>query len=123
MPAVARPLVLREPPLRHLERVTMAFPVVDPAGEPRDLLVSELFERLRGERGAVARGAVDDDRPGAIGHGLLDPRLEPAARDVRRAGEVALVPLLSFADVEEERWRLARVELMRALGADLVDLP
>ena len=37
----------------------------------------------------------------AIGHELLDPRLEVAARDVDRALDVALLELVLLADVDE----------------------
>jgi len=53
---------------------------------------------------------------------LLDPRFEPAARKVDGAGDVALVPLLALADVEENCRIGVVVELPGALRVDLVDL-
>ena len=102
MAAVARAL-LRVERRGQLRREAVALPVGVAAGERDDVLVAELLERLRGEGRAVAAGAVDDDRLRAVGRGALDPRLEEAARDVDGAGDVALVPLVRLADVDEER--------------------
>ena len=79
-------------------------------------------ERPSCERRAVAGGAVRDDRLGAVGDRLLDPRFEPAARKVDGAGDVAFVPLLAFTDVDENGWIRVVVELARPFGVDLVDL-
>ena len=56
----------------------------------------------------------------------LDPRLEMPTRNVDRAGDVTLVPLVLLADVENERAsgvdelaRVGRIHL-RDLGADLL---
>ena len=57
-----------------------------------------------------------------VGRNAFDARLEVAARDVHGAGNLALVPLVLLADVEEER-RLGRVEeLVGARGVHLLDL-
>src|SRR5207247_1365989 len=48
----------------------------------------------------------------------LDPRFEAPARDVDRAGDVPLVPLVVAADVDPRR----AVELLRLAGVDLLDL-
>ena len=106
----------------QLRREAVALPVGVAAGERDDVLVAELLERLRGERRARAAGAVDDDRPRAVGRRLLDPRLEVAARDVVGAGDVTVVPLVGLADVDEER-RLGTVEkLAGPRSVHLVDL-
>src|SRR5438067_1610727 len=100
----------------------MALPVVDPAREGDDVLVAELFERLGRERRPVARRAVGDDRPRAVRSGLLDPGLQPPARNVDGAGDVALVPLLALTDIQKNGGVRVLVQLPGALGADLVDL-
>ena len=121
VPAVARPLLGVEH-ARQLRREAVALPVGVAAGERDDVLVAELLERLRGERGAVAGLAVEDDRLRAVGGGALDARLEVPARHVDRAGEVAFAPLVRLADVDEER-RLGGVEeLAGAHGVHLLDL-
>ena len=52
----------------------------------------------------------------------FDPGLEVAARNVDRARDLSLVPLVLLADVEEER-RVDRVEeLAGARGVHLLDL-
>ena len=52
-----------------------------------DVLVAEqLGERVGGERGALAGGAVEDDAPRLVGRHALDARLEVAARDVAAPG-------------------------------------
>src|SRR5664279_4899427 len=72
--------------------------------------------------GARSAGAVDDDPLCVVGRSGLDPGLEKAAGEMDRAGNVALVPLVRLADVDEER-RLGRVEkLAGARGVHLVDL-
>ena len=56
-----------------------------------------------------------------FGRGALDARLEIAARDVHGAGDVALVPLVLLADVDDHG--LTGVdELARTGGVDLRDL-
>jgi hypothetical protein len=71
-----------------------------PAVHGGDVLVAELLaQRVGGERGALARGAVEDDALVAILDRALDPRLQVAARHVLGAGDVAGVPLLGVAHV------------------------
>src|SRR5438045_150978 len=103
MPAVAPALLAAERTGRNFEWIAVALPVVDPTGERGDVLVTELLERLRREGGSIAGCAVDDDLPAAVRRCLLDPRLQPAAGDVLRAGEMSLVPFLPLTDVQEER--------------------
>ena len=122
MAAVARSLLGFEAAGRDLERVAAALPVVDPAGQIDDVRVAELLERLRREGRSIAGRAVGNDPPATVRHGLLDPRLEPASGNVDGAGDVAFVPLLALADVEEDRRVGAVVEPARAPGVDLVDL-
>ena len=86
------------------------------------MLVAEVLEHLRGERRAGSGRAVDDERPGLVGHEALDALLEPAAPGVDRAGDVPFVPLVRLADVDEQR-PVGRVEALARLdGRDLVDL-
>jgi len=122
MAAVAGALLRGKRAGRDLEWVAVALPVVDAAGQRDDVLVPELLEGSSCERRAVAGGAVRDDRLGAVGDRLLDPRFEPAARKVDGAGDVALVPLLALADVEENCRIGVVVQLPGALRVDLVDL-
>src|SRR5262249_42858935 len=65
VPAVAGPLVGIERAWQN-GRKAVPFPVRVAAGEGVDVLVAELGERLRGERGARAARAVDDDRSLAV---------------------------------------------------------
>jgi hypothetical protein len=101
VPAVALPLLAVER-ARQLGREAAALPVGVAAGEGDDVLVAELLERLRGEGRAVAGGAVEEDRVGAIGGRLLDARLEVAARDVDRARNPPLGPFVQLAYVDDE---------------------
>ena len=62
-----------------------------------------------------------------FGGGVLDPRLEVSARDVNRTGDVAFVPLVLLAHVDDHRLaaldqlaRVGNVEL-RDLGPDLLE--
>ena len=103
----------------RLDREAVALPVGEAAGERGHVLVAEVLERLRRERGARPAGAVEDDLAGAVGNEALDPRLELAARDVDGAGDDAFLPFLALAHVDEERVALA---LARLGCADLVDL-
>src|SRR5262245_2040395 len=120
--AVACPLLRGEPAGRNLERVAVALPVVDPSGERDDVSVAELLEGPGGEDRPVARGAVRHDWPGTVADRLLDTRLEPATRKVDGARDVALVPFLALADVQENGRNGVPVELPRTFDVDLADL-
>src|SRR5205085_2194845 len=109
---------------RQLGGEAAALPVGVAAGERGDVLVTELAERLRRERRSGAARAVQEDRSGAVGRRLLDPRLEEPARDVDRAGDASLGPLVQLADVDEQRPVTVGggENLSRAREVDLVDL-
>ena len=121
VPAVARALLAGEDARdRHVEAVPL--PVAEAAGEVDDVLVAELAERLRGEGRARAGGAVDDELARLVGDEALDPLLEPAASRVDRARDVAFLPLVRLAHVDEERGVGRREALVRLDRGDLVDL-
>src|SRR5207248_2555869 len=84
----------------------VSLPVGEPAGERGDLLVAELLKGLRGEGRAAPARAIHDQLAPAVADGLLDSGLERAARDVDRARDVALVPFVALADVDQQ-WRAA----------------
>jgi hypothetical protein len=72
---------------RDLDLVAAVLPQRDAAGHRAHVAVAEeLVQRVRGERGALAGGAVEDDVRVAVGDRALDARLEIAARDVLGAG-------------------------------------
>src|SRR5262249_50811367 len=105
----------------QLDGMAVPFPVGEAAGERDDVLVAHLLERLRGEGRAVADRAIEDDRLTRVRGGALDARLEVAARDVHSPWDVALVPLVLLADIDDER--LASFDqLAGACGVDLGDL-
>ena len=107
---------------RDLDLVAAVLPQRDAAGHrPRRPRSRARVERVGGERGARAGGAVDDDGRRAVGHGALDAGLEVAARDVLGAREVAAVPLLGLPDVDE-RNALAARQLVDLGRVDLLDL-
>src|SRR6476619_2958472 len=103
MTAVAGALLGAQRSGRDLERVAMPLPVVDSTCDRDDVVVAKLLERPGGEGGAVAGRAVGNDRPRAVRDSLLDPGLQPPARDVHRSGNVALIPLIALADVQKDR--------------------
>ncbi len=121
MPAVARALLGREGARdRDLEPVPL--PLREAAGEVDDVLVAQFGERLGRESGARPGGAVDDEGVPLVGYEALDALLEPPAARVDRTGDVAFVPLVRLADVDEERCVRAGMPLLRFDGRDLVDL-
>ena len=113
--------LLGRPLARDLDVVAAVLPQRVAAGHRLDVLVAEVVAQgLGGERGAVARGAVEDHPLRAVGRCALDARLEVAARHVDRAGDLARRDLLGLADVDDDR---AVAELLVDLGGvDLVDL-
>ena len=114
--------------LRDLDLVAAVLPQRDPAGHRLHVLVAEqVLERVRGERGALAGGAVEDDLLRAVGaDDALDARLQIPARDVLGAGDVPGVPLLALAHVDQDDpvaqvlAHLGRVDLLD-LALDLAD--
>src|SRR5205085_2566291 len=81
---------------------------------------AHLLEHLRGERRAVAARAVEHDAALAR-HTRLDRRLEHAARDVHRAGDVPEVPLVRLAHVDERQILAALHRVAHLLRRDLGD--
>src|SRR5687768_1024614 len=99
-----------------LDRPAGLLPADDPALEARSV-EARRRERVRRAGRAVARAAVEDDRPLAVQ--LVRARVELLERDVRRvAGDAARIALLLGAHVDE--LRLARLNLV---GAGLVGHP
>ncbi len=98
------------------------LPVGEAPGHRADVLVAELPERAGGEGRARAAGAVDDDLLCLVGDEGLDAALEVAARDVRGAGEVPLLPLVPLAHVEQQRPPAGGEERGGLGGRDLGDL-
>ena len=121
MAAVARALLRREDAGdRDVEAVSL--PVDEPAGEVHDLVVAHIRQRLGGERGAGTDGAVDDEGASPVRHETFDARLETPARDVDRAGDMPLLPLVGLPHVDEERGLGVGVQLVRLDRGDLLDL-
>jgi hypothetical protein len=119
--AVALPLLGRERP-RHLDRVAAVLPQRVAAGHRLDVLVAQVVaERAGGQRGAVARGAVEDHALGAVRCRALDARLEMAARHVLGTGNVPGVPFVGLADVDDHDV-VAAGDLADGRWVDLVDL-
>ena len=108
---------------RDLDLVAAVLPERDPAAHRRDVLVAEqVLHRLGGERRAVARRAVEDDAPVAVGDGGLDARLEVPARHVHGAGQVGLLELVLLADVDDHGAVAVLGERVDVLRIDLLDL-
>ena len=107
--------------LGDLDLVAAVLPQRDPARHRAHVGEAEqLGQRVRGERGALTGGAVEDDRLVAVGHRGVDPGLEVPARHVDRARDVAAVPLLGLAHVDQ---RDPVPEVLGDLGGvDLADL-
>src|SRR5262245_48287297 len=101
MPAVALLLLWAEDD-RRLPRQALRLPGLEAALHRSDVRVAELLEGLRGEQRPNAAGAIEDDRRVAVGNCILDLLLDVALADVDRVGEVTLLPLGGFADVDDD---------------------
>ena len=102
--------------------VAVPLPLDEAAGQRGGVVVAELAERLGREGRPRADRAVRDDLARLVRHERLDPRLEVAAGNVDRAGQVTLLPLVLLAHVDEER-TVGVVEAREHVrGGDLVDL-
>src|SRR5215207_4704876 len=114
-------LLLRRQQLRDLDLVAPVLPERDAARHRPDVRVSEeIGQRVRGERRALAGGAVEDDGRVAVADGAVDPGLEVPPRHVHGAGDVPAIPLLRLAHVHEGD---AVAEVLGDLGRiDLLDL-
>jgi hypothetical protein len=114
-------LLLGREDLRDLDLVAAVLPQGDAARHRAHVAEAEqLRERVGGERGALARRAVEDDRLVAVGHVRVDARLQVPARDVHGARDVAAVPLLRLAHVDQGD---PVAEVLGDLGGvDLLDL-
>ena len=87
---------------RDLDLIAAVLPERDAPAHGRDVLVAEqVLHRLRGEGGAVARGAVQDHALVALADRALDTRLEVRTRHVHGAGQVRLLELVLLAHVDD----------------------
>ncbi len=87
---------------RDLDLVAAVLPQRDPAGHRAHVLVAEvLLQRARGVRGAIARGAVQDQLGGAVGRDALDARLQVPAGHALGPGNVAGGELFAAAHVDD----------------------
>ncbi len=77
-----------------------ALPGAEAAGQGDHLPVAQVLQRLGGEGGAGAAGAVEDDRVGAVADRVFDAGFEETAGDDGGAGDDALRDLVGFADVD-----------------------
>ena len=108
---------------RDLDLVAAVLPERDAAAHGRDVLVAEqLLDRVRRERRAVARRAVEDHALRAVGDRALDAGLEVAARHVDGAREVRLLELVLLAHVDDHGTVAVLLELVDVLRIDLLDL-
>ncbi len=97
------PALIGRQRLRHRPGQPCTLPGVEAALDRDDVAIAEVLEGLGGESGAGPAGAVDGDRAGAIGDGVLDAELEESAGDVDRARDRALIDLILLADVKRDR--------------------
>src|SRR5215210_565384 len=110
---------------RDLDVVAAVLPERDSAAHGGDILVAEqVLKRVRGERGTLAGGAVEDHALRAVRDGALDARLEMPARHVHGAREVRLLELVLLADVDDHGAVAVPVPGpgMDVLGIDFLDL-
>jgi hypothetical protein len=118
-------LLLRAQGGRHLDGEARFLPLAEPARHRGHVRVAEVLQRPRGQRGARAARAVEDDLPSAVRHLVLDARLEEAAGDEQRAGHVALRPFVRLAHVDHDRVLGAGAGVggrdLADLGADAAD--
>src|SRR5579863_479386 len=95
-------------------------PFADAAGHGRDIVVSHVLHRLRGQHGPIPARTVDDDL-GCARNPLFDGRLDDAAREERGFGQVTEVPLVLLADIEVDGGLAARLHLEHLGDRDLLD--
>src|SRR6201999_4481673 len=106
---------------RDVDGVAAVLPEREAAGHRLDVLVAELLaQRLGGQRGAVAGGAVEDHAVGAARRRALDAGLEVPAGDELGAGDVPGRPLVLLADVDDDD-AVGAEDLAHGGGDDLVD--
>ena len=115
--------LLRGERARDLDLVAAVLPERDAAAHGRDVLVAEqVLERLGGEGGAVARGAVEDHALRAVAHGALDAGLEVGARHVQGTRQMRLLELVLLAHVDDHGPVAVLRQLVDLLGVHLLDL-
>ena len=77
------------------------LPGAVPAGHRLHVRVAKLLEGAGGEQRAHPACAVQGDRRITFGDRILDAGLDESLAQVHRAGDVALVELAAFANVDE----------------------
>ena len=77
------------------------LPGEDAALDHADVLVAELAQVVGDAGRAVVGAAMEEEALGAVGVELIDPLQHLGLRDVNRALEVRLIPLVLLADVDQ----------------------
>src|SRR5208337_4312765 len=88
--------------LNHQKLECVAFaPVAISAGERKDVAKAHLLEIDRGQRGAAAASAVQNEFAVLVGCDLVDVHFQNAARQFDRARNRAFRLLVAFAHVDQ----------------------
>src|SRR5438309_2253236 len=119
VPRVALRLGRREARGRR-PRLAGILPAVEPACHGDHVAVPKFLESVRGHGRTDAAGAIQDCCFVFFGETILGPLLEIALRNVDRAGNVASVPLVLFANVAELDVARAN-QVLNLLGCRLAD--
>ena len=87
--------------LRVDERVAGRLPGDDATLDDHGVLIAEVTKEVRDPRGAVVGAALEDQALGGVRGDLVDPLGHLCLRDVDRALEMGLVPLVLLAHVDD----------------------
>ena len=85
------------------------FPRFEASGHGANVFIAHFLQALASERGAAAAAAMANDHCVRIGNFFFDVEFDGAAAYVKRAGDVAVVPFIFVADIND--YRLAAAQL------------
>src|SRR5262245_46139853 len=110
MPAVPCHLVFPDL-FRRDKRHPIVLPLIEAAAHRIHIGVSKILEGLGGKRGTNTAGTVDDNRLTLVRQNLVSLHFQKPTGEENGFVEVALLPLVILADVEESK-AIVRIEFI-----------
>src|SRR5262245_29273876 len=82
---------------------TVVLPLAIASSHRHNVAVAQLLETLCGQRRSHSPGAINNDGSFFIGDRLFDLYFQESTGEKNRAGQMPLIPLVLFPDVQQHK--------------------